>query len=134
MNVEALSTSPQDQQLVALLLEGHNNGEIGLHLGLAEQVVKNRLRLLYFRAGIESGSKRVKLVQMLSAQSEKQPLPKLSPLEQKIAQLAISGSSNRQIAVELKLTYSTVKIYMSSIFDKCGVWGRTELAARFRCA
>jgi DNA-binding CsgD family transcriptional regulator len=47
-----------------------------------------------------------------------------------VAQLAVSGYSNREIASELKITEQIVKNVLHSVFDKLGVWNRVELTNR----
>jgi len=51
----------------------------------------------------------------------------LSKREQDVVHLAIEGLSNREIAVRLGLSESTVKNYVFRIFDKLGISSRVEL-------
>ena len=53
----------------------------------------------------------------------------LTPSERRIAAMAASGLSNREIAQSLFVTLRTVEMHMSSVFRKLGVKGRTELPA-----
>ncbi len=53
----------------------------------------------------------------------------LTVRETEVARLAARGLRNRDIAQELGLTESTVKMHMGSAFDKLGVASRAELAA-----
>jgi DNA-binding CsgD family transcriptional regulator/tetratricopeptide (TPR) repeat protein len=53
----------------------------------------------------------------------------LTPSERRIAAMAASGLSNREIAQGLFVTLRTVEMHMSSVFRKLGVKGRTELPA-----
>jgi len=46
-----------------------------------------------------------------------------------LAQLVRQGLSNREIAVELRLAESTIKVYLSELFQQCGVSSRTALVA-----
>jgi DNA-binding NarL/FixJ family response regulator len=129
-----LQTTPGEQRIVDLLLEGHDTREIASRMGLQEQGIRNRLRVIYRKAGISDGRKRVRLIDALSAKQEKLFLPTLTPRERQIAELVISGLTNPDIASRLDLSVQVVKNYLRAVFDKCGVWSRTELAARFRCA
>jgi DNA-binding NarL/FixJ family response regulator len=52
----------------------------------------------------------------------------LSPREREIVAALAEGLSNRDIAVRFKLSEVTVKHHLNSIFDKCGVSNRLELA------
>jgi DNA-binding CsgD family transcriptional regulator len=52
----------------------------------------------------------------------------LTPAELEVAQLAASGMSNPQIAEQLFIARSTVKMHLSSVYGKLHVVNRTELA------
>ena len=52
----------------------------------------------------------------------------LSPREREILVALAEGLSNRDIAERFKLSEVTVKHHLNSIFDKCGVSNRLELA------
>ncbi len=53
---------------------------------------------------------------------------KLSQTEETIVDWVVRGASNKQIANELFLSEGTVRNYLSDIFAKLGVKGRTQLA------
>ncbi len=53
----------------------------------------------------------------------------LSPQERLIVPLLADGKTNKEIAVELKLSDKTVKNYLANIFDKLQVRRRTEAVA-----
>ena len=129
-----LQTTPGEKRIVALLLEGHDNREIASLTGLQEQVIKNRLREVYRKAGISDRRKRVRLIEVFSAKEDKLVLPTMAPRARQVAELVISGFTNRDVAMQLGVSVQVVKNYVRMVFDACGVWSRTELAARFRCA
>ena len=52
----------------------------------------------------------------------------LTPRESEIASLVAGGKSNKQIAADLSLSYSTVKNHISSILDKLNLDHRTQIA------
>jgi two-component system nitrate/nitrite response regulator NarL len=55
-------------------------------------------------------------------------LAKLTPREQQVLDLLIErGSTNKQIARNLHIVESTVKLHMSSILKKYGAKNRTQL-------
>ncbi len=54
----------------------------------------------------------------------------LSESEQRVAELAGAGCTNRQISEQLFITVSTVEQHLTRIYRKLGVSGRTQLAAR----
>jgi DNA-binding NarL/FixJ family response regulator len=51
----------------------------------------------------------------------------LSEREQDVVELTLEGLSNREIAYQLKLSEYTIKNYLFRIFEKVGVYKRTEL-------
>jgi DNA-binding NarL/FixJ family response regulator len=51
----------------------------------------------------------------------------LTAREEQVVALVADGLSNRNVAVELRLSENTVKKYLFRIFDKLGVSSRVEL-------
>jgi DNA-binding NarL/FixJ family response regulator len=51
----------------------------------------------------------------------------LTQREQAVVHLVADGLSNREIAMQLKLSQHTVKNYLFRVFDKIGVSSRVEL-------
>ena len=51
-----------------------------------------------------------------------------STREEDIIRLVASGLNNRTVATELGTTEYVIKNYLRIIYDKLGVWNRTELA------
>ncbi len=69
-------------------------------------------------------------------QGLKMPQPKektegLSPQEHRIVALIADGKTNKEIAVDLKLSEKTVKNYLSNIFQKLQITRRSQAAAFF---
>src|SRR5262249_39166886 len=52
----------------------------------------------------------------------------LTPRESQLVPLVAKGLKNREIALALELSESTVRIYLSALFRKLGVRDRHELA------
>jgi len=52
----------------------------------------------------------------------------LTPSEQKILQLIVSGKANKEIAFDLKVSENTVKTHVKNVFDKLNVSDRTSAA------
>lgn len=52
---------PPAQQVLNLLVQGSSNKEIAGQLNISPRTVKQHLRMLFLRAGIRDGRKRVKL-------------------------------------------------------------------------
>jgi DNA-binding CsgD family transcriptional regulator len=53
----------------------------------------------------------------------------LSAAERRVADLAASGATNKQIAAQLFMSVKTVEAHLSRVYRKLGVHSRTELAA-----
>lgn len=60
-----------------------------------------------------------------------QGVSRLSPQERLILPLLAEGKTNKEIAVQLRLSDKTVKNYLANIFDKLHVKRRTEAVAWF---
>jgi DNA-binding NarL/FixJ family response regulator len=58
------------------------------------------------------------------------PPVRLSPREREVLQLLTRGRTNREIAGNLTLSVSTVKIHVVHILAKLGVSDRTQAAVR----
>jgi len=58
------------------------------------------------------------------------PAGGLTPGERRVAELAASGLSNKQVAEQLPLSVYTVQAHLSRVYAKLGVGSRTQLARR----
>ncbi|MGN6256052.1 MAG: helix-turn-helix transcriptional regulator [Solirubrobacterales bacterium] len=56
----------------------------------------------------------------------------LTPSERRVAELAASGMTNRQIAQSLFVTVKTVEAHLSAAYDKLDIESRRQLPARLR--
>lgn len=56
----------------------------------------------------------------------------LTAAERRVAQLAVAGSSNRQIAQELYVSLKTVETHLSHAYRKLGIGSRSQLARALR--
>lgn len=54
----------------------------------------------------------------------------LSPQQARIVELILLGKRDKEIADELGLSFSTVRAYLSRVFDRVGVRDRVELVLR----
>jgi DNA-binding NarL/FixJ family response regulator len=75
----------------------------------------------------------IRLLQRLAsdpAVQEELPSGRLSPREREVLQLLSQGQTNREIAHNLTVSVSTVKIHVMHIFSKLGVSDRTQAAVR----
>jgi DNA-binding CsgD family transcriptional regulator len=62
------------------------------------------------------------------------PAGELTDTEQRTAELAVRGLSNKEIARELFVTVHTVEVHLSRAYAKLGVRSRGQLAQRFAAA
>jgi DNA-binding CsgD family transcriptional regulator len=69
----------------------------------------------------------------LSRVGARKPSPRgeLTPTEQRVAELAIEGMSNKEIAQALFVTVNTVEAHLSHAYAKLGVRSRAQLARMF---
>ncbi len=68
----------------------------------------------------------------LQAEAAGDLLQSLSPREIEVLALIAQGQTNREIAAELVLSLSTVKVHNHNIFQKLNVQNRTQAVARAR--
>jgi DNA-binding NarL/FixJ family response regulator len=75
----------------------------------------------------------IRLLGRLAGQTPRQEvllLGRLSPREHEVLQLLTQGQTNREIAQQLIVSVSTVKIHVEHILSKLGVSDRTQAAVR----
>jgi DNA-binding NarL/FixJ family response regulator len=129
-NLDQVKVTPRDQQVLHLLKQGYSNREIGDELRMSPSTVKQHLRMLFLRAGILDGRKRVKLARY--AHNDKStvmtPCAGLNPVESQISILVWEGLTNQEIAKIVGTSEQMIKNNLSSAFDKLGVWSRREMA------
>jgi DNA-binding NarL/FixJ family response regulator len=58
-SLDQIKITRRDQQVLDLLLQGCSNKEIASELAISPRTVKQHLRMLFLRAGIKQGRKRV---------------------------------------------------------------------------
>jgi DNA-binding NarL/FixJ family response regulator len=129
-NLNQVKVSPREQQVLNLLVQGRSNKEIGGQLNIALHTVKQHLRMMFLRAGIREGGKRVKLAR--HAREDEDAVTTrcedLSPRENQISILVWEGLTNREIGKIIGTSEQVIKNHLRSAFDKLGVWTRLELA------
>ena len=81
-------------------------------------------------SGIEPGVAARVLDRFAQLSREETQAPLLSEREVEVLQLMAKGSANKEIAVSLSITDSTVKTHVANIFQKMDVSGRTEAVTR----
>lgn len=59
MNLDQIKITRRDQQVLDWLVQGCSNKEIAAELAISPRTVKQHLRTLFLRAGINAGRKRV---------------------------------------------------------------------------
>lgn len=63
---------------------------------------------------------------VVNSLANRTPNSDLSPREREVLSLIVSGRSNKQIAIILRITEATVKSHVSVILDRLGVDDRTQ--------
>src|ERR1035438_10304754 len=98
-NLGQVKVSPRDQQVLNLLVQGCSNKEIGDQLNISPSTVKQNLRMLFVRAGIFDGRKRVKLARSVHEgdSAVMTPCAGLNLMESQISILVWEGLTNREI-------------------------------------
>jgi DNA-binding NarL/FixJ family response regulator len=129
-NLDRVTVTPRDQQVLNLLSQGCSNKEIGGELSISTRTVKHHLRILFVRAGILDGRKRVKLARYFheGGSAVMTSCDGLSPKESQISILVWEGLTNRQIGKIVGSSEQVIKNHLRRAFDKLGVWSRLELA------
>jgi DNA-binding NarL/FixJ family response regulator len=56
---------------------------------------------------------------------------RLTPRQQEIVQLVVSGASNKEIAQQLVISTKTVKNTLTTVFAKTNTQSRTQLAVQW---
>ena len=130
ISLDQVKVTPRDQQVLNLLVQGCSNKEIGGELNIALRTVKQHLRVLFLRAGILDGRKRVKLARYVHEDESKvvTPCASLNPMESQISILVCEGLTNREIGKICGTSKEVIKYHLRRAFDKLGVWSRLELA------
>jgi DNA-binding NarL/FixJ family response regulator len=130
INLGEVKVTPREQQVLNLLVHGCSNKEIGSQLNISLRTVKQHLRILFLRAGIREGAKRVKLARYTHEDESEVIIPcqGLNPMELQISILVWEGLTNRDISKIVGTSEQVIKNHLRSIFDKLGVWTRLELA------
>jgi DNA-binding NarL/FixJ family response regulator len=129
-NLNHITVTPLDQQVLNLLAQGYSNKEIGSELSIRLGEVKNHLRVLFVRARIRDGRKRVKLARYIHDDEGivMRPCAGLNPKESHISILVWEGLTNREISKIVGTSEQVIKNHLRRAFDKLGVWSRLELA------
>jgi len=130
INLDPVTVTPREQQVLNLLVQGFSNREIGGEMSITPRTVKQHLRMLFLRAGIREGGKRVKLARY-AHKDEPAVMTAcrgLNPRESQISILVWEGLTNREIGKIVGTSEQVVKNHLRGVFDKLGVWNRLELA------
>ena len=81
---------------------------------------------------VKSGQSFIPASLMTFANEKKRTVANLSKLEYQITEMVATGAVNKEIARELDLPETSVKMHVRSIFSKLGVRNRTEAAIKAR--
>jgi two-component system, NarL family, response regulator len=114
-----LSTYSTDEEVYAAL-------QAGAMAYLSKSVQRDELVLAIRKAAAGERHIPPDLAARLAA---RQPRAQLSPRELEVLRLLVAGKRNKEIAGLLDISEGTVKIHVSSILGKLGVFDRTEAVA-----
>lgn len=90
--------------------------------------------ILFTDFGSEAYTERARLELRAAGERTRKPPAstgdRLTPQEERVAQLAAQGNTNAEIAAQMFISPSTVEYHLHKVFRKLGVRSRTELARR----
>src|ERR1700752_1036844 len=96
VNLEQVKVTPRDQQVLNLLVQGCSNKEIAGQLKISPRTVKQHLRTLFLRAGIQEARKRVKpAIAIFNQEGQQTCLRASNSRPEKFRSRALSGKAER---------------------------------------
>ena len=126
--------SPRERSIKDLILAGCDNADIAKQTGLSIRTVKSYTNRIYMRFHIAHTVPCVSRIKFINAVSRisavevgQRSLVHLGPKEWHIVKYVAEGLSNPEIGKATSTTEHVVKNYLRVIYDKIGVWNRTEL-------
>ncbi len=114
-----LSTYSTDEEMYAAL-------QAGAMAYLLKSVTREELVLAIGKAA--AGERHIP-PEVAARLAARQPRSQLSPRELEVLRLLVGGKRNKEVAGLLDISEGTVKIHVSSILNKLGVFDRTEAVA-----
>jgi DNA-binding NarL/FixJ family response regulator len=130
INRDQVKATPRELEVLNLPVQGCSNKEIGDELSVSQRTVRDDLTMLFLRAGICDGAKRVKLARYAHEDGDVVTTlcEGLDPRENQISLLVWEGFTNREIGKIVGTSEQVIKNHLRRAFDKLGVWTRLELA------
>lgn len=131
-----MSDLPNDDEALAVFALGAR-GYCNSH---ASAAVLQQIASVVLQGGLWIGASLMQRMVGMSAQAVS-PVPKmpakdlaalLTHRELEVAQIVVSGASNKEIATKLGIAERTVKSHVGAIFEKLGVRDRLQLALLIR--
>lgn len=128
-------TSQQASVMIIAEQEGENDALSALQCG-ARGIVPRDIEadvLLRAARSVMAGEYwigRATAATFIDALRQKTPASKITPREQEIIRVILTGLSNQEIGKQLGISRETVKRHVRNIYDKLGVSTRMELALR----
>jgi two-component system, NarL family, nitrate/nitrite response regulator NarL len=131
-----MSDLPNDDEALAVFALGAR-GYCNSHASVA---VLQQIATVVLQGGLWIGESLMQRMVGMSAQAiapavkvpEKDITAVLTHREIEVAQIVVSGASNKEIAAQLGITERTVKSHVGAIFEKLGVRDRLQLALLIR--
>ena len=92
------------------------------------------VRSVYHGIGAVDGAISRKLGSLLNPSMSKAPQGSLSQIEGRVAELIAQGKYNKEIAVELDISYGHARNLVSKVYSKLGAIDRDDLTTKLRSA
>jgi len=121
---------PYDEALIRLA-HGQFLRRNGQRRAAAEQLTRARdtLAELDARPALERCEREIGACGLKPTKRSASERVDLTPQEQAVARLVVTGRSNRDVAAELLLSVKTVEVHLTRIYSKLGISSRGQLAA-----
>lgn len=96
-------------------------------------IIKNKNKLIN-KDFIEKNSKNIEEKEIINknkSYSKKEESINLTRREKEILSYLLSGKTNKEVSIILKISLNTVNNHVANIYDKSGVKNRVELVNKF---
>jgi len=126
--------TPRQMEVCVLICDGLSDLEISARLGCSWNTAKHHLQCAFRVLGVNDRAQAMAVCfrDGIVDGSSRKPLPaSLNPSERRTAEGLLQALPYRQIADMHERAIGTIKNQARNVFDKCGVWSRYELIARF---
>lgn len=124
--------APRERAIVELVRRGHGNKQIAYVLGISVGTVSSYLSHAMRKIGAKNRVQLVTLTERPSPSVVAAALRDATAAEREVAAMLVEGLSDRAIAERRGVSARTVANQLRSLFARCGVRSRAELAVHLR--